>query len=156
MVAAAVFFGGKNEAPPVSNPVVETKPQIVSPALIDRPPEAPQTNNAAMALATAAMTEAQEQARTEFVQNRISELNDLAMSEDPASLNQILGELDNPEPRIRSAAVDAAVQFKSAEAIPALRDAEQQATDTEEKMKIHQAIEFLSLTAQSQATNANP
>ena len=114
------------------------------------------TNEQPIVLVEISPTEAEQDAKAEVVENRISELYDLAMTDDPASLRQILRELDNPEPRIRDAAVDAAVQFKSPDAIPALKDAEAQATDLDEKVKLQKAIDFLSLTIPAETSNSNP
>ncbi len=80
----------------------------------------------------------------QFVTRRISELMDLAMTDDSNSLRTILAELSNPDAEIREAAVTAAVQFKSPDAIPALREAYIVATEPEEKLRIRNAIDFLS------------
>ena len=54
--------------------------------------------------------EAQQEA---YIASRVVELQDLAMENDLASLDTILSELNNRDPSIREAAVDAAVQFGS-------------------------------------------
>jgi hypothetical protein len=84
-----------------------------------------------------------EESHQDYVSRRTAELMDLAMSDDPASLNSILSELNNPDAEIRDAAVIAAVQFKSADAIPALQEAYLRADDPEEKLSIRKAVEFL-------------
>jgi HEAT repeat protein len=89
--------------------------------------------------------------RSEQIADRVAELMDLAMTDDPASLDTILSELSNPEPRIREAAVEAAVQFKSSVAVPALRDAAGHADDPGEKIRLLKAIEFLSIPNQGSA-----
>jgi hypothetical protein len=134
--------------------VAAVKSAPLAPLIVTRPPPRAASNDP-IKLVKAQPTEAEIQAHSEFVENRISQLNDLAMSGDPTSLQEILNELDNPEPRIRNAAIEAAVQFRSPAAIPALQDAEQQATDVNEKAKIQQAIEFLGLTMQAQQANTN-
>jgi hypothetical protein len=95
-----------------------------------------------------------------FIASRIEELQDLAMEDDDASLGVIVSELSNREPAIRQAAVEAAVQFGSRDAIPALLAAEQQAEDSHEKAAIRDAIEFLQLPKltelQSPAKPADP
>jgi hypothetical protein len=80
-----------------------------------------------------------------MIDARVQELSDLGFDDEPDSLNNILSELTNPEQEIRKAAVDAAVQFGSREAIPALTAALQQIGDFEEKTSIKEAIEFLKL-----------
>jgi hypothetical protein len=138
---------GEMTAPPVPATAAPVKTRVEAQSATDQP----------IALtASAGPSEAEQEAKTEYVQNRISELYDLAMTDDPASLQQILGELDNPEPRIRQAAVEAAVQFKSPDAIPALHDALAQATDLKEKVNIQRAIDFLSLSLPSSGANSQP
>ena len=80
-----------------------------------------------------------------YVEERVSQLGDLGMDDDPASLNTILSELNNRDPRIRKAAVDAAVQFGSRDAIPRLTDAATQTDDPREKAAILDAIDYLKL-----------
>jgi hypothetical protein len=80
-----------------------------------------------------------------FVDARVAELADLSSHDDPASLNTILSELTNRDPRIRQAAIDAAEQFGSQEAIPKLEDALLQTDDPDEKASLKFAIEFLKL-----------
>jgi hypothetical protein len=84
-----------------------------------------------------------EESHGEYVSRRTAELMDLAMSDDSNSLNVILSELNNLDAEIREAAIIATVQFKSADAIPALQDAYTRADDPEEKISIRKAIEFL-------------
>ena len=67
------------------------------------------------------------------------------MEDDQTSLNTILSELTNPDVEIRQAAVEAAVQFGSRDAIPNLETAQEQVTDPKEKAAIAEAIEFLKL-----------
>jgi hypothetical protein len=151
------FFGEKSPAPTADEAPAGfmTNTFISAPAkTISRP--APAESSPAIALVKPEPSEAEIEAKAEFLQNRISELDDLAMSDDPDSLRQILGELDNPEPQIRAAAVDAAVQFKSAAAIPALQDAETEASDLDEKVHIQKAIDFLNLANPAVETNSNP
>src|SRR6266446_5423592 len=57
-----------------------------------------------------------------YVAERVAELGDLAMENDAASLDTILSELTNRDPEIRKAALEAAVQFGSRDAIPKLAD----------------------------------
>jgi len=90
-----------------------------------------------------------------YINQRVTELSDLGMMDDAELLSSILDELFNREPRIRKAAVEAAVQFKSPRAIPALKEAYAQAEDPREKINLERAIEFLTPDA-SVETNANP
>jgi len=81
-----------------------------------------------------------------YVAEKIASLADLGMESDPASLDLILSELANPDAEIRSAAREAAVQFGSREAIPAMQNAMLQVDDPEEKAALAKGIHFLELT----------
>jgi len=85
-----------------------------------------------------------------YVTERVSELGDLGMADDSASLDTILSELTNRDPEIRKAAVEAAVQFGSRDAIPKLADAALQTDDAHEKAALTDAIEFLKLPSLSE------
>jgi HEAT repeat protein len=80
-----------------------------------------------------------------YVEKRVAELQDLAMDNDPKSLQVILSELTNRDPEIRQAAVDAAVQFGSRDAIPKLTDAASQTDDAVERAQMLQAADYLKL-----------
>jgi hypothetical protein len=81
----------------------------------------------------------------DLVLSRVAELGELAMADDATSLGTILSELDNPEPRIRDAALQAAIQFGSREVIPRLREVAARTDDPQAKRALDQAIEFLTL-----------
>jgi hypothetical protein len=80
-----------------------------------------------------------------YVDHRISELEDLAWENDAHSLQTILSELTNRDRRIRKAALQAAVQFASRDALPALADAAAQTEDPDEKAELTEAIDYLKL-----------
>lgn len=84
-------------------------------------------------------------AHQKYVEERGSQLMDLAMNDDRASLDTILSELGNRDPEIRKAALDATIQFGSRDAIPKLTDAVSQTDDPSEKAALTDAIEFLKL-----------
>jgi len=81
---------------------------------------------------------------------RAAELMHLAMNNDSASLATILRELGNPDPAIRSAALQAVIQFGSRDAIPILRQDAEQTQDAGEKAQILAAMEFLKLPSLSE------
>jgi HEAT repeat protein len=97
------------------------------------------------------MADTPEAKQEAYVAKRIEELQDLGMENDSDSLDTILSELTNRDPRIREAAVDAAVQFGSRDAIPKLEDAAAQTEDAKEKAAILDAIEFLKLPTLTEA-----
>jgi hypothetical protein len=82
---------------------------------------------------------------------RVDELLDLPMTDRPGALWTILSELSNSNLRIRKAAVEAAVQFGSRDAVAALKEALADANDAEEKSEIARAINLLALPSMSEA-----
>ena len=97
------------------------------------------------------MAETPEAKQEAYVAKRVGELQDLGMENDSASLDTILAELENGDPSIRQAAVDAAVQFGSRDAIPRLMTAAAQAADPKEKSTILDAVEFLNMPTLAEA-----
>ncbi len=102
---------------------------------------------------------ASEDAHKAYVEQRSSQLMDLAMNDDRASLDTILSELGNRDPEIRKAALEATIQFGSRDAIPKLTDAVSQTDDPNEKAALTDAIDFLKLPSlteirQQQAANS--
>jgi hypothetical protein len=79
------------------------------------------------------------------VRSRVMTLRDLAMEDDPASLQTILAELTNADRAIRVAALEATVQFGSRDAIPRLKEAAAATDDPKEKVALVEAAEFLEL-----------
>jgi len=87
----------------------------------------------------------QEMDHETYVLHRRAELAELGMNNDPESLRIILSEMENPDPEIRKAALNASVDFGSKDAIPALQNELNWATDPQEKVDIQKAIDFLQL-----------
>ena len=85
-----------------------------------------------------------------YVEERRNHLMDLAAEDDQESLKTILSELTNRDPEIRKAALEAAVQFGSRDAIPSLAEAALQSENPEEKAAINKAVEFLKLPSLSE------
>lgn len=81
----------------------------------------------------------------DWITRRISDLNELAWFEDEASLRQILGELRNPLPEIREAALEATKTFGSTAAIPTLATLAAETQDTAEQKAINEVIEYLKI-----------
>jgi hypothetical protein len=80
-----------------------------------------------------------------YVIQRKAQLSEMGMTDDPANLKTILSELENPDQRIRQAALTATIDFGSKDAIPNLQNEMNWATDPQEKVDIKKAIEFLEL-----------
>jgi hypothetical protein len=73
------------------------------------------------------------------------QLQEWSVNDDPASLSNILADLTNPDKEIRVAAIEAAKQFGSTDAIPALKAAAETTDDIQEKIDYLEAADFLSL-----------
>jgi hypothetical protein len=82
---------------------------------------------------------------SELAQKRVAELRELAMADDAASLETILSDLENPEPQIRGAALQASIQFASRDAIPRLQAVAARTDDPQAKRELEQAIDYLDL-----------
>ncbi|MGP8201043.1 MAG: HEAT repeat domain-containing protein [Limisphaerales bacterium] len=138
----ALYFHFKPDSAPPTAPVAADDsappaglPPILKRAAKDRSQDglpAPSSNPSAVS-------------HDDYVLERKSELTELGMNNDPASLKTILSELENPEPEIRQAALSATIQFGSQDAIPVLQNEMAYATDPQEKVDIKKAIDFLEL-----------
>ena len=85
--------------------------------------------------------------RRAAIDAELARLHELFMSGDPAALPLILADLNNPEKEIRDAAIEAAKQFGSTNAIPALKAAADDTEDLAEKIDLLKAAEFLTVPA---------
>jgi type IV secretory pathway VirB10-like protein len=83
--------------------------------------------------------------RQAAIDAEMGRLQDWSMNSDPASLSNILADLTNSEKDIREAAIEATKQFGSTNAIPALKAAAINSTDTDEQIEMLQAANFLTL-----------
>jgi hypothetical protein len=79
------------------------------------------------------------------ISQRTAQLNQLAFSGEPRALRTILAELTNQDPAIRKAALRAAIDFGSQDAIPDLQNAIAWLDDPQEKVALQKAIDFLQL-----------
>ena len=84
-------------------------------------------------------------ADADYVSRRIELLDKLSMNNDAGSLQVILSELTNSDARIRKAALEATIQFDSADAIPTLKQDATIAQDPVEKQALLDAAKFLAL-----------
>ena len=127
----------------VSTPAPATL-ESATPALVASvaPPPVPVPVAAAPVVATNALTPEQHQATIDAETDRLQQWS---MNDDPDSLSNILAALTNPEKEIRDAAIEAAKQFGSTNAIPALKAVAANTTDPEEQIALLEAANFLSL-----------
>lgn len=84
-------------------------------------------------------------APVETPDEEIDHLQEWSRNDDPQSLLNILADLANPDKGVREAAIEAAKQFGSTNAIPALKTAAMNSTDPDEQIEMLQAASFLAL-----------
>lgn len=139
--------------PPTPVPVVKSAPAVKpapAPVTAWTPPPAPPPP------AQFKETPTPEE-RQAAIDSEIDRLDDWAMNDDPQSLSNILNDLNSPEKEIRLAAVEAAKQFESTNAIPALRAAAAHAEDSQEAIAMLEAADWLALpTADFQPPASRP
>ena len=131
---------------------VTTKPELLADSgpkttasPIIPPPAKPgriQVASNAMRVASSPMTPEEHQAA---IGAEIDRLQDLSANNDPASLTAILSDLTSPDKKVRLAAIEAAKQFGSADAIPVLKADAATTQDPEEQTAMLEAADILSL-----------
>jgi hypothetical protein len=126
--------------PPVNSNVVAmaAPPREPAPASL---PVAPLSTNTAMPPTNTVAPEPSQEA----IDAEVNRLQDWSLNDDPESLSNILADLTNSVKEVREAAIDAAEQFGSTNAIPALKAAAQTTDDLQEKIAYLEAADFLSL-----------
>jgi hypothetical protein len=135
LVIGVVFFVKRH--PPAPVPGATPAPAVsIAPAIAPEPPSPP--------VVAAQKTPSPEERQT-AINAEIDRLASWAMTDDPQSLSNILGDLTSLEPEIRKAAIEAAKQFESTNAIPALKAAAANAENPQEAMAMLQAAEWLAL-----------
>ena len=91
-----------------------------------------------------------------YIEAETSRLQDLSTQDDPASLSAIVNDLTNSEKEVRLAAIEATKQFGSKDAIPVLQADVAGATDTDEKIALLEAADFLALPTLTDAGVQTP
>jgi HEAT repeat protein len=116
----------------------ETKPAAsqTAPAITDV--QTPAT----VPVAANTLTPEQRQAAIDAETDRLQQWS---MNDDQVSLSNILADLTNPDKEVREAAIEAAEQFGSTNAIPVLQNLAANNEDSEEKAALLEAANFLSL-----------
>lgn len=144
-VTGILLIKHQGAPPPAAAPIaiIETKPAApqTAPPITNVPPPAP-APVAAAPVATNALTPEQRQAAIDAETDRLQQWS---MNDDPASLSSILADLTNSEKEVRKAAIEAAEQFGSTNAIPVLKNLAANDEDPEEKAALLEAANFLSL-----------
>jgi len=126
--------------PPVHSNVVVMAASPLAPKPASLPVVPPSTNTAMPPTNTVAPEPSQE-----AIDAEVDRLQDWSMNDDPESLSNILADLTNSVKEVREAAIDAAKQFGSTNAIPALKAAAETTDDLQEKIAYLEAADFLSL-----------
>jgi hypothetical protein len=133
--------GKVSPAAAASNQLVETPASNPPPVVAAAP--AADTNAAA--------------AHAQYVSRRIKELNALAMNDDVQSRDTILSELkNNPDKKIRAAALEAAIQFDDRSVVPPMQEIAAQTQDPDEKAAILEAIDYINLPSLTEYMAAHP
>jgi len=131
----------------------------VSPAVAasNQPVEAPASNPPPVVAAGPAADTNAAAAHAQYVSRRIKELNALAMNDDVQSRDTILSELkNNPDKKIRAAALEAAIQFDDRSVVPPMQEIAAQTQDPEEKAAILEAIDYINLPSLTEFMAAHP
>jgi len=131
----------------------------VSPAAAasNQPVEAPASNPPPVVAAAPAADTNAAAAHAQYVSRRIKELNALAMNDDVQSRDTILSELkNNPDKKIRAAALEAAIQFDDRSVVPPMQEIAAQTQDPEEKAAILEAIDYINLPSLTEYMAAHP
>lgn len=138
VVAAAIYFK-QSPAPPPNQEKTAAVPEPTAPStpVSVVPPPTP-----VVAPAPKPMTPEDQAA---YIQAESDKLMEWSTQNDPASLSNILSDLTNSTKEVRLAAIEAAKQFGSKEAIPVLQADVASATDTDEKVALLEAADFLTL-----------
>jgi hypothetical protein len=138
-VIGILLIKHRGAPPPAAAPIAiaEAKPAApqTAPAITNVPPPAP-------APATNTLTPEQRQTA---IDAETARLQQWSMNDDPASLSSILADLTNSEKEIREAAIEAAEQFGSTNAIPILKNLAANDADPKEKAALLDAANFISL-----------
>ena len=140
LIAGAAFFLKRPAAAP---PPVALAAPVETNVAPPSPPSAPALTPVPAPVAVAA-TETPEQ-REAFINAEKDRLSEWQMNNDPQSLSNILADLMSPEKEIRLAAIEAAKQFDSTNAIPVLKATAAITADNDEAIAMLQAAEFLAI-----------
>jgi len=134
-IGAIVFLKPHSPAPVTAAAPAPAASAVPTPVPVPAPTSAP-------VVVKKAPTPEERQAAIDAETDRLSSW---AMNDDPQSLSNILSDLTSPEKEIRLAAIDAAKQFESTNAIPTLKAAAANAEDNEEAIAMLEAADWLAL-----------
>lgn len=160
VILSAAFYWKRHSQISVWTPVRPVTVQPAASIAMSAPiantahqPRQKEITDAAPSASTNFLTPEQRQA---VINSEVERLQQLAMSDAPASLKAILADLISPEKEIRNAAIDATENFGSQDAIPALKAAANASDDIPEKIALLEAAQFLSLPSVTFGPPATP
>lgn len=137
-ISAIIFLHQRSSAPapgPAPTPAASVAP----------PPQPTSVPAAAPTPPVIVKRELTPEEREADINAETDRLSEWAMNSDSQSLSNILNDLNSPEKEIRMAAIEAAKQFESTNAIPALKAAAANAVDSQEAIAMLQAADWLAL-----------
>ena len=141
-VTGMLLIKHQGAPPPAAAPIAITETKPAAPQTARTITSVPPTAPAPVAAAPVAMTPEQRQAA---IDAETDHLQQWSMNDDPASLSNILADLTSPEKEVRQAAIEAAEQFGSTNAIPILKNLAANDGDPAEKAALLEAAHFISL-----------
>lgn len=150
LVIGTALFLKQHVAKPQPPDDMATAPVAPESRNQDVPPPAQKPAAVAVKNPVAPAPQMTEEERLEHIGQRVEQLQDWSRNEDAASLTSILNDLTNSEKEIRVAAVEAAKQFGSRDAIPALKAAATNTEEPHEKVALLDAADFLALPSMSE------
>jgi HEAT repeat protein len=95
-------------------------------------------------------------AQAEAKEALIERLHDYGTESQPRFLDLIAKELENSDPEIRHAAVEALIQFGNRDAIPILRQRADLVEDPKEKAELQEAADYLALPTLGELQGVSP
>ena len=156
LVLAAAFYFKQPVSQPQPPSVVETT-ALPPPTAKSAPATAPDSAKFPMPQPVAAVVPSMTpEEKQSYIEAETSRLQDLSAQDDPASLSAIVNDLTNSEKEVRLAAIEATKQFGSKDAIPVLQADVASAADTDEKIALLEAADFLALPTLTDAGVQTP
>ena len=162
IISAGAFFLKRHlssAVPPAAVPVVTTAPESPAKDLsanLQPLPQPPPLPAPAPVPAPAPAPTLSPEDQIAAINAEVERLRLAGLSDNPADLQIILADLNNPEKEIREAAISAAKQFGSTNAIPALLTAATNTADPAEKIELLDAANFVALPSISLNSNPTP
>jgi len=156
VLGAAFYF--KSPAPPAppDGPTITTAPATKPASPVTKAGNSfIPTPAAIVSLAPTAKPMTSEEKQT-YIEAETGRLQEWSTQDDSASFNNILNDLTNVDKDVRLAAIEAAKQFGNRDAIPILQADAASATDTDEKIALLEAADFLALPTIAEVNDQSP